>query len=425
MWRIAKRPAIWMAWALLAASIVETRACPFCSAPSLTLSEQAARADAVALGRWRSVQRPTKKTAIAGDVGSGGHTNYEVAEVLRGKLVRPQQTIVVARERTAKRDEFFLLLGERIGDHYEWDTTESISRAAFRYLAEAPPPDKDQPDRLRYFLRFLEHADQSISNDAFSELANAPYDEIVRARSVLPREELRRWIADPQTSLSRTGVYGLLLGLCGNADDARWLEARILQKSADDEFRVSLDGQIGGYLVLTGNAGLEVIERNLLRGDEVKFSDRYAGMQALRFAWDYGGDRFSKERLRAAMRALLDDEDLLDLVIGDLSRWEDWSIQDRLMETFHDETLGTPAVRRAIVRFLFACSRKKTTDGNAPPEHAAQARRNLETVKSLDPRVFQNVERFFRFETESADKLGPEKAEASTKSKSSTKSERP
>ena len=422
MWRIAKRLAIGMACALIAASAVELRACPFCSAPSLTLSEQAAMADAVVLGRWRSVQRPTKKTAIAGNVGSGGHTNYEVAEVLHGKLVRPQQTIVVPRERTAKRDELFLLLGERIGDRYEWDTTESISRAAFRYLAEAPSPDKDQTDRLRYFLKFLEHSDQSISNDAFSELANAPYDEIVRARSELSRERLREWIT---TSQSRAGVYGMLLGLVGNADDAQWMEQFILRKPADDDFRIGLDGQIGGYLLLTGNDGLDAIERHLLRGDGVKFSDRYGAMQALRFAWTFGGDRFSKERLRAAMRALLDDQDLLDLVIADLTRWQDWSIQDRLMDTFRDDTLGTPAVRRALVRFLFCCSQLKPAESQAPPMHVVQARRNLETVKKLDPRVFQNVERFFQFETESAEKPRPEKSGGTSKSKSSARSQRP
>ncbi len=404
-----------LACVLLLSASVECRACPFCSAPSLTLTERAALADAVALGRWHSVTHAPVRPARGMESGTGGQTHYEIVELLRGKGLRVGQRVSIMRERIASPDEFVLLLGERIGDRVEWTAIESISHRAFRYLSEAPPESQKPAERLRYFLTFLEDSDQSISNDAFGELANAPYDDIVAASSVLSRERLREWIGDPKTSVSRTGVYGLLLGLCGDESDARWLEEWILRPPATDEFRLGLDGQIGGYLVLTGNAGLDVIERHLLRGPDVKFSDRYAAMQALRFAWSYGGERFSKERLRAAMRALLDDESLLDLVIADLSRWEDWSVQDRLMELFRDESLGIPSVRRAVVRYLLTCARIKPQGDVDRIEHAARARRNIEIVKGLDPLVFKNVERYFRFESETPAPSGADQRETPAK----------
>ena len=403
MQQLAKRLALCLAWSWAAVGGTECLACPFCSAPSLTLSEQVQHADGVVLARWRSVNRRDKKPAITGEIESAGRTNYEVLEVVRGEKLRVGQTITLEHERTAQPEDLFLLLAERIGDRWDWNKSASISREAFRYLVDAPPPDKEHPDRLQYFLKFLEHADQTISNDAFSELANAPYDEIVRVRSALSRERLREWIANSTTSPARTGVYGLLLGLCGNADDARWLEQWILREPESDEFRLGLDGQIGGYLVLTGDAGLDVIERRLLRGDGIKFSDRYAGMQALRFAWQYGEGHFSKDRLRAAMRALLDDQDLLDLVIADLARWQDWSIQDRLMTIFRDESLGIPSVRRAIVRYLMACSRAKASDDQHAAERVAAAKQNLEIAQAIDPRVYENVQKYFRFEFDATD----------------------
>jgi hypothetical protein len=73
-----------------------------------------------------------------------------------------------------------------------------------------------------------------------------------------PRDAVRRWFTNPKTPQIRLGFYGLLLGLCGDADDARRLEIILSKKS--DQFRLGLDGMIFGYLLLEGNDGMKRIE---------------------------------------------------------------------------------------------------------------------------------------------------------------------
>ena len=52
------------------------RCCPFCSAPSLTLSEQLTAADAAVLVQWIEGKAPEEKSA--------GSTTYSIIEVARG-----------------------------------------------------------------------------------------------------------------------------------------------------------------------------------------------------------------------------------------------------------------------------------------------------------------------------------------------------
>ena len=71
--------------------------CPFCSAPSLTLSEQVAQADAVVLVKWVGGQ--------AAKISDAGSTEFEVVEVVHqpegGKLAKASR-INLVRYRAAK-----------------------------------------------------------------------------------------------------------------------------------------------------------------------------------------------------------------------------------------------------------------------------------------------------------------------------------
>lgn len=72
------------------------------------------------------------------------------------------------------------------------------------------------------------------------------------------------------------------------------------------------------------------------------------------------------------MHLLLERKEMADLVITDLARWKDWSIQDRLMTMYSDENYDIPAIRRAIVRYLYYCSQEKL---NPPPMARGQQRK--------------------------------------------------
>jgi hypothetical protein len=296
----------------------------------------------------------------------------------------------------------------------DWASPVEVSETSFNYVAQLPSPETPSDKRLAYFLKFLEFPDPLVANDAYGEFANAPYEQITPLAPLMPRERLRKWVDNPETPSTRLGLYGLLLGLCGTTDDAAFMEKKILTPSQD--FRLGIDGVMSGYLLIRGAEGLDVIDRTKLkltyetdaRGQPVlddkgqkkpkavPFSETYAAMQAVRFMWTYGAGKIEKERLRQSMRLLLDRPELADLVIADLARWKDWSVQDRLVKLYGVEPYDIPAIKRAVVRFLLVAAKDRPADAEQPdPPHVAQAKLHLAELRKRDPKTVEDAERFF------------------------------
>ena len=402
-------------------------ACPFCSAPSLTMTEQVAQNDIVILVQWvdatRPATRPRQSDPELGDVslraGSGtgagelAKTVFEIVDVHKGSAseFKKGQQLTLPSYRAAKKGDLFLLLGLK-GATIEWNTPLEFSEAAWNYVSGSPAPDQPTTERLRYFLEYLEFPDQQVANDAYGEFANAPYEDIKPLADEFPRERLRKWVSSSDTPVTRLGLYGLLLGLSGKEEDARLMEQKITEPT--DEFRLGIDGIMSGYLLLTGEPGLDVIDSTKLASKHqldadgrpildkngqplsVPFSETYAAMQALRFMWQYGDGRISEDRLRQSMRTLLDRPELADLVIADLARWKDWSVQEKLMGLYGQEGYDIPSIKRAIVRYLLACTKDRPEESTVEaPKHAAQAEQYLAELRKTDPKIVRDAERFY------------------------------
>lgn len=365
-------------------------ACPFCSAPSLTMSEQLAGAQAAVLVQWASGKEADK------DKGFIGSTTYEIINVVRdeSKELKKGSSIVLERYRPAKAGDLFLLFGSITEGKVEWSSPLEVTEASFNYVVQAPSKESPAVERLAYYLKFLEYPDQFVAGDAYSEFANAQYDEIVPLANKMPRENLKKWLSDPDVTATRIGLYGLMLGLCGTPEDGEFLKSIILKDT--DSFRLGIDGVMGGYLLLTGKEGLEVLQKTKLSNAEVPFSETFAAMQALRFMWQYAKGRISEDDLRGAMRLLLDRPNLADLVIVDLARWNDWSITDRLMKMYDEKEYQVPSIKRAIVRFMLIAEKDPSVKEGVPvPEHVTKAKANLEKLREVDPKTVKAAERFF------------------------------
>jgi len=377
-----------------------TSVCPFCDAPTLVLAEQVQMCDHLLLGRLTGGTPSTDITA--------GSSVFEIIDVgfSRQDKFQKGQTIEIPIYVAGKQSALYTLMGpeERLED---WHAPKEINEVGWTYVSEMPLPVTDsdkQIERLEYFLPWFEHADTMISADAFAEFAAAPYSVIKPLREKLPREKILKWLQDPNVAVTRTGFYGLMAGICGKPEDAELLEKKILVLDAD--FRLGIEGVMAGYLLLRGEAGLEVLEDAKMRartaknaeGEDVQlpFSETYAVMQALRFMWTYEPDRISKERLKSSMEILLDRQELADLVITDLARWKHWSVQDSLMKLYWDDDFAIPAIRRAVVRFLFYCSQDKgeLAEGDPIPEHVVRAEKALAELEEKDPRTVSDAKRF-------------------------------
>lgn len=388
-------------FALSAASAV---ACPFCSGPQLTLAEQVQQADAVLLVKWAS-GTPAKDQ-------DPGATEYLIAEILRKpkeSRLAVGKSLSLVRYRAAKPGDLFLILGTRTGAMLEWGSPVEISKDGFEYLKRVPAPQAPAAERLLYFMNYLEHPDAMISSDAYGEFAKANYEDICKLAKKMPRQKLREWLESSETSASRLGLYGLMLGLCGTDDDAELMERKITQVEGD--FRLGIDGVMGGFLLLTGEKGLDVLDRTKLQDKKSAFSETYAAMGAIRFMWQYGRDKISPERLKASMRLLLDRPELADLVIADLARMEDWTAQDRLMELYGADDYNIPSIKRSIVRYMLVSTRLPDAPASAllpanivpaeeleraaVPEHVLKGREYLAQLEERDPKTVKDAKRFW------------------------------
>lgn len=370
---------------------IPTLACPFCSAPSLTLGEQYGKADAAVLVEWASGEMPSSKDRL-------GSTTYEIVQVARmpsGKPLEKGKKITLDRYRAAKKGDLSLLLGSRLkGESLEWGSPLEVTAESYNYIVEAPSADAKSEKRLAYYLKFLEHPDRMIADDAYAEFANAPYKEIVPLARQFPRDSLRKWIVSPDVPPTRIGLYGLMLGLCGNDDDAALMQAKIVENT--DGFRLGVEGIMGGYLLLTGEPGLDTIVKSKIDDKKVMFSETFAAMQALRFLWTYGNSRIPAERLKETMRLLLDRPEVSDLVIADLARWKDWSIQARLMELYGAEDYDIPSIKRAIIRYMIASTKDVPSGGGEkPPRHIVDGEKYLKQLRDRDAKMVNEVERYF------------------------------
>ena len=363
----------------------------------VTLSEQAEHSDAIALAERIGVDDKQQVTKFVIRKISSQNTVELIPGATLSLLAIPLGGELTHQLLFAHKTKEGVLEWSR-----GWITSsEPASEALWKYLLEAPKSNVTAPVRLEYFLKFFESDDRAIAYDVFWELDSAPVKDRWACASKLPREKLRASLKNPEKLHMRRDLYAELLGYCGDQTDAEFLLAHLKEPSKD--FRLEIQGYVIAYLWLTGEHGLDVIDELKLGPKESNFSECYAAMQSLRFMWNCGQDRIGKERLCQSMRALIERPDLADIVISDLARWKDWSVQDRLMTLYGQGEYAFLSVKRATVTFLLTCgqvtdpTQRSETDGTPTldlPPHAIKARANLDELRRRDPKTVKDAERF-------------------------------
>jgi len=366
-------------------SIRSAGACPFCALPNPSLREQATEAE-IALVVRRVGFKP--KT-----VQDRGTTIFEVVEALHapGDSWRAEATVSLSGIMADSPGGRYLLLGSESLESTEWQTPIPMTAASLTYLKNAIEFSSSPAQRLAYFLPFLEHPDGQIAEDAFAEIALASYEDVRALRAQLPRDQLRLWIGSNETPTTRLGLYGMLLGLCGDASDS----SRLMQKIRETptEFRLGIDGVMAGYLLLVGEPGLGELDTLVFDDPDATLNDQSAYLQVLRFLWQYEPG-FSRPRILHSMHRFLAVPDLVDQVITDLARWKDWSVQARLIELYQAEGYESAAIRRAIIRYTLAASQDQKVAGETESPHVRRAYECLEILERIDPRRVQEARRF-------------------------------
>ena len=68
------------------------------------------------------------------------------------------------------------------------------------------------------------------------------------------------------------------------------------------------------------------------------------------------------------------------------------------MTMYSDENYDIPAIRRAIVRYLYYCSQEKLEPGadgtRAPTDDAVKAEANMKLLEERDPKTVNDAKRY-------------------------------
>jgi hypothetical protein len=360
--------------ALLFAVSATALGCPFCTALEPTLSSRRDAAALVALGEVQSspVRPGDAKPSLT----------IRLHRTLKGdKLLGGQESIVAAAGGPIKPGALVLVFGEKTeGERVDEGSAASlrfavipVTETSYAYFAQAPDLRKPAPERLRYFARFLEHADPTIASDAYQEFAHASFADVEKAAGSLPFDKMSGWLLSERVPPARKGFYGLALSL-GKNEDLRKIHADRLFRmilSPEDDFRAGFDGIIGGYLLVRGASGLDQIDKLYLSNPKAADGDVRHALAALRFYREFGQD-IPRARLAQSLRLVLTRPEFAEAVVTDLARWQDWSAVDTIAGLYTQDAYAEPAVRRAIVGYLLAC-----------PEAGAMSQ--LQRLRGVDP----------------------------------------
>lgn len=376
-------------WIIVALLTVNGRAfavpgCPFCAPSEPPYSQRLANCDAALEVKWVSLKSAEKGTEET--------TSFEVVTVFRspeGKF-KAKDTVTLPYGRNGQPGDPFMLIGSEVNGAIEWG--EPIALAGeylYTYIHKVPPPES--PDRLAFFLKFLEFPDTDIRNDAYAEFSRAQFKDIAALAPKFPRKKIREWLssADPQIQV-RLGLYGMMLGLAGDDSDAEFLEKLIMKAPDPDKPRFGIDGMMAGYLLIRGERGLQKLVD--AKFDDPRSEDDLVALRnTLMFLWDYGQDRIPRDAVVGAMRRFLDRPKLAVNVIENLARWQDWQSLDPLLSAYGKPPFDSSFSRQKIVVFALMCEidgGKKSPE--ALPVSAIKARHFL---NGLDRDLVKGAER--------------------------------
>lgn len=339
-----------LAFELLAAGLVaivltgSAAACPFCTALTPTLAQRRENAAVVAIGECLET--------------AGGRATFRLHGIIKGSQsldAKVGEQLQFALDAQPKPGSLAILFADGEKGELSW-SCEVANELALGYFVKAPSLREPAAERLKYFVRYLEHADPLAAEDAFNEFGHAPYDAVQQVAQHIDPAQLRHWLADPLVRGERKGFYGLALGLAGRQQDRPRNETFLkqqIERPADD-FRAGFDGILAGYLVLAGEPALALIEQRYFVEPQARVGDVRHAMAALRFYQEFGRE-IPTARLSRALEHLLNRPEFASEAIVDLARWQDWDAVERIAKLYTVAPPPPAATRRAVVGYLLAC----------------------------------------------------------------------
>ncbi len=363
-------------------------ACPFCAPSGATFSAEVAQADLILYGTLSNARLDPNDAGF-----NKGTTDLNIEIVIKPHdIIKGKKTITIPRYvppegKGYKYLIFFNVLPGGELDPYRGDAFPPDSHLPEYLKGAIAVRDKDVPTRLKYFFHYLEDKDVVISSDAYNEFAIAEYKDVRAVAPSFPAETLLKWLKDPNTRGSRYGLYGLLLGHCGQPEHAAAL--RELLDDPSRNFSSGLDGVLAGYILLDPKQGWAYLER--LVTPEQEFPVKYAALRTARFFWEFRPDVVPHQQVLKVMQKLVEQPDIADMPIEDLRKWKQWQLTPFILSFADKPSHNTiPINMRAILKFAIAAHW-------ADPNNAAAAA-FVKKAKQQDAKRVEFLEELLRDE---------------------------
>lgn len=363
--------------------IASLSACPFCPSAGQTLTGEVNQANMIIFGTLSNAKRDPNEfgkgtTEMTIEIVVKNH------EYLKDKKVVTLPRYVPPDPKSKSKYLVFCEIYNGQLDPYRGEAVAPDSKIAEYLKGAIAVRDKEPATRLPYFFNYLDCTESAISMDAFMEFAAADYKDIQAIASKISATKIVEWLKDPNTQPSRYGLYGSLLGLCGNAKE----HAALLRELLDDpkkKFSSGIDGMLAGYVLLAPKEGWKYI-CELLADEKQEFLIRYAALRTVRFFWDYRKDVIGADEVVSAMQLLLPQGDIADLPIDDLRRWGRTELTEKIVGFYGEKSHNIPIVKRSIIRFAL-CDPKN-----------AKAAEFLKQRRAEDPDRVKEIEQLLELE---------------------------
>jgi len=430
-----------LAAALLAAGwhARSTRACPFCTAASQTLSQELSAADAAVIAELVTPLAPADEAdgqedgdlsglvdplpgegpegaslgaAGAAPAAPAAAARFRIVEALRGgdRLAGVEELEVVYFGNDPGKQFLITAIADQ---GLEWTTPLPLSARGVTYVKQLGGLPEAGVERLKFFQQHLEDAEPLLAQDAYDEFARTPYADVVALGPEMPRDKLLAWIESPEVGPSSRRLYLTMLGVCGRPADVELLEKMLLfdyravqpglaaavgvsavvgvpcygsglidevWHGEERRMKESLDALLACYLILKGPAGLELVNQNYLGNPQIEYKYLHSAIMALRF---HGEETnvLPRDQLLASMRLALDHREFADQVIPDLTRWEDWSVLPRLVGMFKNSP-EDDWIRQPVASYLLVAADQDGEVGTTAAAALAELeQQDPETIK--------------------------------------------
>lgn len=324
-------------------------ACPFCPSAGQTLVNEVNSAHFVVLGKMLKVNRDPE-----GGFGKGT-TEMSIEVVIKDHpILKDKKTIILPRmvPPDPKNEIRFLVFCEVYDgkiDPYKGEQIIGKSEIPEYLKGAIQIKDKPATEKLAYYFKHLDSPDWLVAADAFQEFANSDYKDVREAAKKFSPEKLVNWLKSPTTPPSRIGLYGMLLGHCGQQKEHAAIVKSLLNDQKIKEL-TGLDGLLAGYVLLDQKEGLNHLSQLVANPKEEHYI-RYAGLRTYEFLKEYHPEILSTDEIVKRIEPMLDFPEDADLVIEKLRKWERWDFTPKIIALFTKDSHKIPLVQRSIIKY--------------------------------------------------------------------------